>query len=74
MMNEPQYLQLNFLNILNIALAGIRRANIFLGLGLNAAQNPAHKDYLLPDSTKIHFIPENLSDLDIENSKKDFAN
>lgn len=73
-MSEPQYLQLNFLNILNIALAGIRRANIFLGLGLNAAKDPAHKNYLLPDSTKIHFISENLSDLDIENSKKDFAN
>ncbi len=73
-MNEPQYLNVNFLHILDVALLGIRRANIFLGLGLNAAWNPTHKNYLLPDSTKIHFIPENLSDADIENSKRDFAN
>lgn len=72
-MSEPQYLNVNFLNILNIALAGIRRSSIFLGLGLNTAWDPTYKKYLLPDSTKIHFIPQQLSDSDIENSKIDFA-
>jgi len=72
--NAHQYLNINFLEILNIALAGIRRSSIFLGLGLNAAWNPEYKNYLLLDSTKIHFIPQQLSDSDIENAKRDFAN
>ncbi len=74
MENTPQYLKLNFLEILNIAWTGIRRASIFLGLGLNAAWDPTYKNYLLPDSTKIHFVPQQLSNSDIESSKRDFAN
>jgi hypothetical protein len=74
MESTPQYLNLNFLEILNIALAGIRRASIFLGLGSNAAWDPVYKKYLLLDSTKIHFVPQQLSNSDIESSKRDFAN
>jgi len=46
--------------LLELALRGIRRASVFLGLGVNAAIDPEFKDYQLTNLSNIHIIPANL--------------
>jgi hypothetical protein len=59
--------------ILEIALLGIRRAAVFLGFGLNAAADPKFRDYRLAPHTGFSFVPEDLSDIDVDEYKREFA-
>lgn len=60
-------------NILDIALKGVRRTAVFLGLGLNAASNPDFVDYSLTDVAPIQIIPADADDETIKHFKEDFS-
>ncbi len=59
--------------ILEVARKGVRRASAFLGLGINAANNPEFKDYGLTDISSIQLIPDNISDESIIHIKEEFS-
>jgi len=44
--------------ILDVALRGVRRASVFMGLGVNAALNPDVNEYQLTKITKLQLMPE----------------
>jgi hypothetical protein len=52
---------------------GLRRAYVFLGLGLNAAIDPTHVNYHLPSKFTLSFIPENQSYEQIKEFKEEFG-
>ncbi|NWF74711.1 MAG: hypothetical protein HXY51_16970 [Nitrospirae bacterium] len=60
-------------DIQEIALKGVRRAAVFMGLGLNAAFNKDFKDYRLSQITKVDLVPPDANDAQIENFKKEFS-
>jgi len=64
---------IDFEIILEIAMLGIRRAAVFLGFGLNAALDPNFRDYRLAPHTGFSFVPENASDVDVDEYKREFA-
>ena len=51
---------INFSHLKEISLLGIRRATVFLGLGLNAAKREDFSDYQLPGDVPIRFVSDNL--------------
>jgi len=65
----------------NIAMTGVRRTAVFLGLGLNAAYNPDFKDYRLSQlpvqagqtGIPVDFIPPDLPDDTVKHFKEQFA-
>ena len=54
-------ININLPAIKNIAVKGVRRTAIFMGLGINAARNPNFKQYELATITGFEFI-EPISD------------
>jgi hypothetical protein len=56
------------------ALTGIHRASIFMGLGVNAADDPSFVSYQLKGPVHISIIPHELSESDLVAVKKDFRN
>lgn len=54
-------ININLPAIKNIAVKGVRRTAIFMGLGINAANNPDFKQYELAKNTGFEFI-EPISD------------
>jgi hypothetical protein len=47
------------------ALTGIHRASIFMGLGVNAADDPSFVSYQLKGPVHISIIPHELSESDL---------
>lgn len=72
---------INIDELVDVALLGVRRSAVFLGLGLNAASKEDFIDYELRKLPKIEgqtsfpidFLPPNLSREHIEDFKKNFA-
>lgn len=62
---------IDFDRIAEVALKGIRRAAIFLGLGVNAARNKELRDYDLADSP-IKVLPQNVDPETITGFKTEF--
>jgi len=52
---------LNIDEIREISYIGIRRAYVFMGLGINSANNESFIDYDLSPTTKYHFLPLKLT-------------
>jgi hypothetical protein len=52
---------------------GLRRAYVFLGLGLNAAIDPNHVNFHLPGKFTLSFIPEGQSSEEIKEFKEEFG-
>lgn len=55
-----------------IALKGVRRAAVFMGLGVNAAQDPSFKKYQLAHLTGIELVPTNVDDTTLQHFKDEF--
>ena len=80
MANQIEY-NINLNQLENLALTGIRRAAIFMGLGLNAARREDFKDYELskipiPDGTNhtpTVLVPPGADDKTVQEYKKHFA-
>ncbi len=76
-----EHVDINIDHLTNIAHTGVRRAAVFMGLGLNAAHNKDFQDYelyKLPLSSGSQFIPvdfvqSNAPPEIIERYKKDFS-
>lgn len=62
----------NLDQIKEIALKGIRRTTIFLGLGVNAARNENFNMYQLPENHYLRLVPENASEQKIKRFKENF--
>lgn len=58
--------------LLEIALSGVRRAAIFMGLGVNAAIDDDFQKYQLSNLTNIQLIPDNVSADTIKHFKEEF--
>ena len=58
--------------IKEISLKGIRRAAVFMGLGINAARTDEFKDYHLSNETFLRIIPENVDNAQVKDFKKHF--
>lgn len=54
-------LEINFDKILEVALRVVRRASVFMGFGVNAAQNPHFNNYQLTQITKIQLVSANVT-------------
>jgi len=59
--------------ILNIAHKGVRRAAVFMGLGLNAGINPEFNNYQLEKISFFRFIPDNIPEERIKEFKVCFC-
>jgi hypothetical protein len=66
-------INVDFDQIREIAQRGVRRAAVFMGLGLNAAYDKDFKDYRLSKITKVELVSSDASEEQIERFKKDFS-
>ena len=70
---------IDFDKVAEVGLKGVRRAAVFMGLGLNAAHDPAFKSYQLSSiqnvQTKMHMelIPSNVNDDTLGHFKTEFG-
>jgi len=62
---------IDFDRIKGIALRGIRRATVFLGLGVNAARNESITEYDLAE-TRIKLLPLKVSAQELKDMKQNF--
>jgi len=65
-------INIDFDRILNVALVGVRRASVFMGLGVNAAIDPGFRSFQLSSLTQIQLLPDNISDETIGEFKDEF--
>lgn len=70
MNNESIHIDLD--QVLQIALTGVKRASVFMGLGVNAAINDGFNKYQLSEITNIQLIPDDLSEETIKHFKEEF--
>lgn len=64
---------INLDEIKEIVYLGVRRASVFMGLGINAAYDDSFKKYELTDITSMQFVNSNASDSEIKHFKEEFA-
>lgn len=50
-------IEINLDNILDVAIRGVRRAAVFMGLGVNAAMDTKFTNYQLTHLTKLQLVP-----------------
>lgn len=65
-------IEVNVDQILNVALLGVRRASMFIGLGVNAAQSDACNQYQLTRITQIQLLPDGLDVQALKEAKDEF--
>jgi hypothetical protein len=58
--------------IQGIALLGVRRAAVFMGLGINAARDSTFREYELAHITGIDLVPSNVDSKTIDHFKDEF--
>ena len=68
---EQEHIDLDAIE--QIALLSVRRASVFLGLGLHAAGDDRLKDYSLSDITQIRIMPPELDDETVASFKREFG-
>lgn len=64
---------INYDQILETALIGIRRTAVFIGFGINAASNPQCNDYSLTNITAIQIVPDKANASTVNCYKEQFA-
>ena len=72
MCSEKMRININYDEILDTALKGVRRTVAFLGLGVNAAQDPEFRKYSLTGIAQIQLLPADLGTEAIEDIKTHF--
>lgn len=65
-------ININLDAIEEVAKLGVRRAAVFMGLGLNAAYDDNLSDYGLTEITQIQIVPPNADDKTVTHYKKEF--
>ena len=66
-------MNISFPQIKDIAHRGVRRAAVFLGLGINAAESPELKDHNLAHHSFMRFVPEKVDAPELAAWKKEFG-
>ncbi len=73
-------LVIDFDKLADIGVKGVRRAAVFMGLGLNAAHDPAFKKYELssiqniePSTIHMELIPANVNEETLSHFKREFG-
>jgi len=72
MKENQSEITINFNELLEIALTGVRRVSIFMGFGVNAAQDEQFKTFQLSQITKIQLVSSNVSDEVLRQYKEKF--
>lgn len=65
-------INLDFDSILEIALKGVRRSSVFMGLGVNAAMDPNNNSYQLTDTSQIQLVSDDVPQETVEHFKTEF--
>lgn len=68
----PQEIQIDFARIYDTAGRGIRRAAVFLGLGVNSSESETISNYHLLRHTNFHILPEEVSVEVLSEWKKEY--
>lgn len=71
-MADIQY-HIDFDKIIDTARKGVKRATAFLGLGVNAAQDPNFNEYELTRITKLQLLPAELPQDTVNHLKEEFG-
>jgi len=58
--------------ILDVALRGVRRASMFMGLGVNAANNEHVREYQLTGISQIQLLPQDIPEDQLAMAKDEF--
>jgi hypothetical protein len=69
---QPPPIRIDLDALLDFALRGVRRASVFLGLGVNAALDPSFNSYQLSKLSNIQIIPDGLSQERVDHFKEEF--
>jgi hypothetical protein len=64
---------IDFSKIKEVALLGVRRTAVFMGLGINAALDVNFKNYDLTKITQLQFVPPDVDDKTISHIKEEFG-
>lgn len=64
---------INLPAIMDIAVKGVRRTAVFMGLGINAANNPDFKEYQLADITGLQFVEPTSDEGTLTHLKTEFG-
>ncbi len=59
-------------DILDVALRGVRRASMFMGLGVNAALSEHVRDYQLTGVSPIQLLSSEIPEDQLANAKDEF--
>jgi len=73
MMMTTNQIHINFRRIREISAKAVRRTAIFMGLGINAANDPDFKQYELAKITGMQFVLPNTDEEILANFKKEFG-
>jgi hypothetical protein len=65
--------KVDFSRIQQIAMSGVRRTALFLGLGISAANHPALKEYQLWQESPLQFLPPKIDEETLANFKHEFS-
>ncbi|MGH8503839.1 MAG: hypothetical protein ACREVE_15515 [Gammaproteobacteria bacterium] len=65
-------INIDFDKLLEVALKGVRRASVFMGLGVNAAIDKDFKNYQLSPLTNIQLVPDNVPEENLKHIKEEF--
>lgn len=67
-----QITNINLDSLLDVAQRGVRRASVFLALGVNSARDPRMCNYMFPKDVLIQVLPEGLDHKTVEHFKTEF--
>jgi hypothetical protein len=65
-------INIDLTQLLDVALKGVRRASVFMGLGVNAALDDRFTRYQLSPLTNIQLVPDNVSEDTLRHFKEEF--
>jgi len=69
---ERRQINVDLDKILDVAQRGVRRASVFMGLGVNAALDAKFKEYQLTHITKLQLVPDAVDSETIGHFKEEF--
>lgn len=72
-MTATRYAKVDFARLRDTAYKGVRRTAVFMGFGLNAANDPQFTRYQLSDVTPIQLMPDEVTDETVQQFKIEFA-
>jgi hypothetical protein len=67
------HVKVDFAALQEIAVKGVRRTAVFLGLGINAAADPCLRQYQLSGAVQFRFIPNGVDDDTLTHFKEEFS-